>query len=377
MNVCFVNMPLEYYSPESGGAVATVTTELAAELEAMGHAVQIVSYTDGKRVHPAGTLIDLGPLPRLAKPLRAIDRVTRRLRQRPFPAYEQYLRRVRRALRTLQPVPDVVIVHNDFAAPAPIRQVVPSARIVTWLHNELPNHRAGELDSPDAVVTVSDYIRDRAVAGGVRPDKAHTILNGVNLTMFRPSDGPAREVPRVLCAGRLDPNKGFHVGLRALAAARDAGCAFETTLAGARWWYGAGEPSEYEAGLMKSVAQLDGKYVGLVPRDEIGELFRAHDIAFVLSISQDPCPLVVLEAMASGCAVIASPRGGIPQVAGGAAVLVDPDNPSAVAEATARLLRDPVELRRHRDLALAHAATASWRVRAQAFLDLVQSLDAA
>jgi glycosyltransferase involved in cell wall biosynthesis len=75
--------------------------------------------------------------------------------------------------------------------------------------------------------------------------------------------------------------------------------------------------------------------------------------------------------MASGCALIASPRGGIPQASGGAAVLVDPDDPAAVAEATIRLLRDPAELERWRTRALDHAATASWRNRAEALVELV------
>ena len=33
MHVCFLNMPIEYYSPVSGGAVATILMETARELE--------------------------------------------------------------------------------------------------------------------------------------------------------------------------------------------------------------------------------------------------------------------------------------------------------------------------------------------------------
>jgi glycosyltransferase involved in cell wall biosynthesis len=268
-------------------------------------------------------------------------------------------------------------VHNDFAAPRAIRRLLPRARVVVWLHNEVPVHRPAELTVPDLVVAVSDYIRERAIAGGVPSGKVRTILNGVNLTIFHP-DGPVRrEIPRVLCAGRLDPNKGFHVALAALEQARTRGARFETTLAGARWWYGTGEPSPYEIELRNSLENVGGEYVGLVPRDRVGELFRKHDIAFALSISQDPCPLVVLEAMASGCALIASPRGGIPQVAGEAALLVDPDDPTAVADVTMRLLNDPEELAQWQQRALAHAATASWRTRAEAFVNLVEALEAA
>ncbi len=374
MNICFVNMPLEYYSPVSGGAISTITAELTAEFLRLGHAVQVLTYTDHNPTYDVGVVTDLGSMPTLTKPMRAVDRITRTRLRRPFPRYEQYRGLVRRALRALRPAPDVVIAFNDFAAARVVHRALPHARAVTWLENEPPPHRPRELVEPDAVVAVSDYIRDRTIEAGVPATKIRTILNGVNLGIFH-AEGRAKSTqPRVLCVGRLDPNKGFHVALKALAEAQENGCQFETTLAGARWWYGAGEPSEYELELFRSVDSLGGSYVGLVPRDKIADLFRAHDLAFVLSISQEPFGLVVLEAMAAGCAVIASPRGGIPQAAGGAAILVDPDDSAAVATATIGLLKDPEELERWRDRALAHASTASWRVRAEAFVALAESI---
>jgi glycosyltransferase involved in cell wall biosynthesis len=274
----------------------------------------------------------------------------------------------------LRPAPDLVVVHNDFAAPRTIRRVLSHAKVITWLHNELPAHRCGELHAPSAVVAVSDYIRNRAIAGGVPAHRVHTIRNGVNLEVFRPGDRTVDGVPRVLCVGRLDPNKGFHLALAALARARAAGCRFDVTLAGARWWYGTGEPSDYERALLDALERLGGRYVGLVPRDRIADLYREHDLAFVLSRTEDPCPLTVLEAMASGCAVIAAPRGGIPELAGDAAVLVDPDDADAVAAATERLLADPGELATWRRRAVARAAAESWSTRAEQLMELAASL---
>ena len=56
-----------------------------------------------------------------------------------------------------------------------------------------------------------------------------------------------------------------------------------------------------------------------------------HTTLSVFSRWDDPFCLVVLEAMASGCAVVASLRGGIPEAAGGAAVLAPSDDPDSVA----------------------------------------------
>src|SRR3954453_5564835 len=83
VKICFVNMPIEYYSPVSGGAISTIIAELAEELVGLAHGVTVLTYTDDQ-VHVAGEVVDLGPIPRLPRPLRAVDRVTRRMLQRPF-----------------------------------------------------------------------------------------------------------------------------------------------------------------------------------------------------------------------------------------------------------------------------------------------------
>ncbi len=59
---------------------------------------------------------------------------------------------------------------------------------------------------------------------------------------------------------------------------------------------------------------------------------------------QEPFGLTALEAMACGAALIAAPRGGLPEVAGDAALYVDPDDPAALAEVIERLALTP-ELR--------------------------------
>jgi UDP-glucose:(glucosyl)LPS alpha-1,2-glucosyltransferase len=56
---------------------------------------------------------------------------------------------------------------------------------------------------------------------------------------------------------------------------------------------------------------------------------------------QEPFGLTALEAMASGAALVCSPRGGLPEVGGNAAVYADPDDPPAVAEAIVALAADP------------------------------------
>jgi UDP-glucose:(glucosyl)LPS alpha-1,2-glucosyltransferase len=57
---------------------------------------------------------------------------------------------------------------------------------------------------------------------------------------------------------------------------------------------------------------------------------------------QEPFGLVALEALASGAALICADRGGLREVAGDAAIYVDPEVPAALAAAIRALADDPV-----------------------------------
>ncbi len=70
--------------------------------------------------------------------------------------------------------------------------------------------------------------------------------------------------------------------------------------------------------------------------------------------------LPVVEAMASGCPVVTSDTTSLPEAADGAAILVDPLAPTAIADGIGRLLRDEAERGRLRELGLARAARLSW-----------------
>src|SRR5688500_15426250 len=75
--------------------------------------------------------------------------------------------------------------------------------------------------------------------------------------------------------------------------------------------------------------------------------------------------LPVLEAMASGTPVIAADRAALPEVAGGAALLFDPDDPEAAATALTRVLSDPNLASDLTERGRARAATFTWRVCAE------------
>ena len=89
-HVCFVNMPIEYYSPSAGGAISTIMREVATVLQREGHRVTVLTRTGEGAVHPVGDVVDLGPVPRLRGLAGQLDRVTRRALRREHGGYEQY-----------------------------------------------------------------------------------------------------------------------------------------------------------------------------------------------------------------------------------------------------------------------------------------------
>jgi alpha-1,3-rhamnosyl/mannosyltransferase len=79
----------------------------------------------------------------------------------------------------------------------------------------------------------------------------------------------------------------------------------------------------------------------------------------------------VLEAMASGTPVVATTAGALPEVAGTAAVLVEPGNAVALAGGIERALADRDRLR---EAGLARAAEYSWAETARLTLDVYREL---
>ena len=67
-----------------------------------------------------------------------------------------------------------------------------------------------------------------------------------------------------------------------------------------------------------------------------------------------------MEGLATGLPVIASRVGGLPDLVGSAGVLVEPDDPAALAEAIATLADDAAARRRMSERARAHAVAHDW-----------------
>jgi glycosyltransferase involved in cell wall biosynthesis len=112
------------------------------------------------------------------------------------------------------------------------------------------------------------------------------------------------------------------------------------------------------AGTAAGTGTAGVEFAGRLTGDALWQRYQAAAIVVVPSIWPEPCPTVVLEALASGRPVVGSRTGGIPDLVehGRTGLLVPPDDPVALAAAIAELLGDRDRLR-----AMARAAWQSAR----------------
>jgi glycosyltransferase involved in cell wall biosynthesis len=107
--------------------------------------------------------------------------------------------------------------------------------------------------------------------------------------------------------------------------------------------------------------------LGRVSLDELASLYR-RAATLVFPSLYEGFGLPVLEAMARGVPVATSDRASLPEVAGDAALLFDPERPAEIAAAIESLLADPARAERLRAAGRERAARFSWRAAAEATL---------
>jgi len=204
------------------------------------------------------------------------------------------------------------------------------------------------LRSADAVVTVSEFTKAEVLElADVPAERIRVVPNGVD-PVFVP-DGPRAGGEYVLAVATLEPRKNLG---RAVEAARAAGV--ELRVVGARGWGG---------------VDVAG-WVGEVPDPELAALYRGAKTVVYPSLYEG-FGLPVLEAMACGTPVVTSRGTAMEEVAGDAAVLVDPRDIASIADG----IRDAIERRDELSPAgLARASRFTWSRAADTVVELWREL---
>jgi teichuronic acid biosynthesis glycosyltransferase TuaC len=190
------------------------------------------------------------------------------------------------------------------------------------------------------LIAVSGSLEQDALALGA--GRVRVIENGIDPRLFAPigriaarrSLGLPEDGPLLVSVGTLAPRKGFHLVMEAMAGLRPD---LRFAIVGGHGAEGAMESE------LRSLAERLGIadrviFAGPRGRSELAAWYSAADV-FVLASAHEGCPNVVLEALACGTPVVATPVGNVPELVGQAGIVVERQVPAlawAIDEALSR-----------------------------------------
>lgn len=379
----------------SSGSLAVWATEVATRLSAQ-HDITIYSRSIAS---PEGgaeadrfriARIDTGFDDALERRIQRADHLLSRLLRRPAHLYDRryyfgahyapgYFRAAGRAIR--RNGEDVVVVGNIPQALPVLRRSCGRTRLALMMHCdwlvELPRALVlRSLDAADLVMGCSRHIRD-----GIRkrfpdlPVPVEALHNGSSPESLlretrdgRPKPGAARSADDriLLFVGRLTPEKGVHVAIRAMQRVLERVPSARLLIAGG---FHPNPPSplvsstrrgrehdfeemkpRYRELLEELAAPLGDRvqFLSDVPHGQLGVLYGAADLFVHPAIWDEPFGMILTEAMAFGCPVVSTRAGGIPEIVsdGVTGLLVEPGDAQGLGEAIVRVLLDPALARK-------------------------------
>lgn len=250
--------------------------------------------------------------------------------------------------------PGVDVIHNPYQVPT---WFSPGHPYVITIHDLTPilfpdEHPRGvpaffRLLLPRTLRDAGMIIAD---SGSTKSDLMHTlhipeekirvVYPGVD-SRFRPADDCGireklrLEGPFILTVGTIEPRKNLVGLLNAYRELRDGGIRHRLVVAGGLGWrYDRIFPTVRSLGLEDSVT-----FTGYVDSADLPALYSAADV-FAYPSLYEGFGFPPLEAMACGCPVVTSDVSSLPEVAGDAAILVNPRDSSAIAAGIRELLGD-------------------------------------
>jgi glycosyltransferase involved in cell wall biosynthesis len=229
------------------------------------------------------------------------------------------------------------------------------------------------------IITVSKSARDDIVRHlKVPKEKVRVVMNAVSPAFRRVTEAAKLEavcvryglnVPYILYVGTIEPRKNLTRLIQAFAQLKKMGLPHKLVLVGQRGWHCEPIYAEVE----KRGLQHEIIFTGYVPFEDLPALYSAAE-AMAFPSLYEGFGLPVLEAMACGTPVVTSASSSLAEVAGNAALLVDPYSVEEMAEALRLIHEDHClgsELSRK---GLERAAHFTWENAARSTLELYEQV---
>jgi glycosyltransferase involved in cell wall biosynthesis len=222
----------------------------------------------------------------------------------------------------------------------------------------------------DHVITISEYSRQDLVAHApLRSDQVTVTPLGLDADRFRPADHRQKGRPYVFCVAGADPTKNVGCLVEAFAKLPEGiRGRFDLVLAG-----DVCKRKDIRAAVDRLGIGAQCTLLGGVTDEELVAYYQQATV-FVFPSLYEGFGLPVLEAMGCGCPVICSNLSSLPEVAGDAALLIDPKDSGQVVAAMSRVLESPALQSELRARGLARAGQFSWDRTASATAAVYQRL---
>jgi glycosyltransferase involved in cell wall biosynthesis len=259
---------------------------------------------------------------------------------------DAWVRLVLETIRKQRLTEGVLVFHNDPEMVAALRPELPRAVLVHLFHNcnrARSPWRERFTSAVDVALGVSGYCaRWNEDYFGTA---VHVLRNGVDPNRFVPLSKQSGSPPVLGFVGRTDRQKAPDLLLRAALKLAKRGVPLSVQMLGARF-YGGHSLDGYQMALQTLAGRLEASGVrvdcpGFVNRFALPRILAQADVHVVPSRWEDPCPLTVLEGMATGQATVGASCGGVPEIIDNDGFLFERDDLEGLESRLRVLLENP------------------------------------
>ena len=247
--------------------------------------------------------------------------------------YDPWYQKVQLSLALEPPGPDLIVAEGgNLTQCSAISRMFGRRRCLAHLHGQTACSPVMDTIY-GGILALSEFIRDDYLrTSTLDPKRAYIWYNCVDTQRFRPGPPPLALRTRlgfgdrdfvVLFCGRLDPDKGIHKLMEALALLPVP--QIKLLIVGSPF-FGRTQQSSFLRRLEQQARALGNRvqFTGYIPNEDLPDYYRLADLVCVPTLVEEAAGLVAVEAMACGRPVLATRSGGMPEYLDGSqAMLVE------------------------------------------------------